>query len=107
MAWRCLLEQCAAVTDDYVAGHWLPSLCELEVAEGLARTAWYETTMTTARDAAASVAAGLTSGLFSSAARILRTVDGTDVAVRPLRVLVDALADDAPSIVHVLRPAAD
>ncbi|MFE5484125.1 hypothetical protein [Streptomyces sp. NPDC056527] len=107
MAWRSLVEQCAAVTDDYEAGRWLPSLCELEVAEGLARTAWSETTMTTARDAVASVPTGLTVGLFANAASILRVVDAADTALRPLRVLVDIIADDAPSILQVLRPAAD
>ncbi|MEV0000440.1 hypothetical protein [Streptomyces sp. NPDC050848] len=107
MAWRSLVERCEYVTDNYSAGRWLPSPRELEVAEGLARTAWTETTMTTAGDAVTSQAAGLTAGLFTNAAHVLRVVDGTDAAVRPLRVLVDVLADDAPSIAQVLRPAAD
>lgn len=108
MAWRSLVEQCEAVTDNYAAGRWLPSLCELEVVEGLARTVWSEMTMTTARDAVASVATGLTGGLFTNAAHVLRMGDAADTALRPLRVLVDVLADDAPSIAHVLpAPAAD
>ncbi|MFD3941764.1 hypothetical protein [Streptomyces sp. NPDC058579] len=67
MAWRSLVERCEAVTDNYLAGRWLPSLCEVEVAEALGRTTWSETTMTTSRDAVASVPTGLTAGLLAAA----------------------------------------
>ncbi|MEU9994215.1 hypothetical protein [Streptomyces sp. NPDC050848] len=39
-------------------------------------------------------------------APILRMLDGTDTALRLPRILVDVLADDAPSILRGLPPTA-
>ncbi|MEU9705821.1 hypothetical protein [Streptomyces sp. NPDC047981] len=96
VAWRVLAGRCEALMDDYSVGRWTPSLHELDVVEGLARTARSETVMTAAHEAIACVRGGRLAGPFADASTVLRAVDGTDEALRPLRVFVDVLADDAP-----------
>lgn len=97
VAWYSLSRECGQMLDRYRTGQWAPYRRDTELAVDLARTRWTEAVITAAIDRAP-YDIGLTAGLLTNALRIIKTAGPADSALRPLRVLIDALADDASSL---------
>ncbi|MFF7764181.1 hypothetical protein [Streptomyces griseorubiginosus] len=83
-----------ALQERYENGLWLPSLVELQFAEELARLHWTEAPIQAAKRTAPAGSDRL-SLLLDNTAFVLRYAVARDLALLPLRNLVDVLADEA------------